>query len=88
MVSASIIQRLSRLVDQIEERERQNRPLKVVKVRRGFEDDPDAAKERHFAAHPEDQGADVVIFKFFGEEELADESRDCGPPAGPACQGR
>ena len=40
-----------------------NRPW-VVKVRRGFKEDPDAARDRHFAAHPEDRGADVVIFEF------------------------
>ena len=36
---------------------------KVVKVRRRREEDRDAAKDRHFAAHPEDRGADVVIFR-------------------------
>ena len=38
---------------------KQNRPWKVVTVRRGFKEDPDAARERHFAAHPEDRGANV-----------------------------
>jgi hypothetical protein len=42
-------------VDLIEKRIQQNRPLKVVKVRRGIEEDPDAARIRHFAAHPEDR---------------------------------
>jgi hypothetical protein len=64
-VTASFISRLSRAVDLIERRVQQNRPLKVVKVRRGFEEDADAAKERHFAAHPEDRGANIVLFKFF-----------------------
>ena len=36
MVTASLISRLSRAVDQIEKRIQQNRPLKVVKVRRGY----------------------------------------------------
>jgi hypothetical protein len=36
-----------------------------VKVRRGLEEDPDAARERHFAAHPEDRDANIVIFDFF-----------------------
>jgi hypothetical protein len=36
-----------------------------VTVRRGYEEDSDAALDRHFAAHHEDQGADVVIFEFF-----------------------
>ena len=39
-------------------------PWKVVTVRRGREEDPDAALDRHFAAHPEDQDANVVIFHF------------------------
>ena len=43
----------------------QNRPWKVVTVRRGYHEDGNAARDRHFAAHPEDQGADVVIFEFF-----------------------
>ena len=43
----------------------QNRPWKVVTVRRGYHEDGNAARDRHFAAHPEDQGANVVIFEFF-----------------------
>jgi hypothetical protein len=65
MVNASLISRLSHAVDLIEQRSQQNRPLKVVTVRRGLHEDPDAAQERHFAAHPEDRGADIVIFEFF-----------------------
>ena len=76
MVNASLISRLSHAVDLIERRRQQNRPWKVVKVRRGLEEDSDAARDRHFAAHPEDRGADVVIFKFFDHEEIA----DGGPP--------
>ena len=34
MATASLISRLSQAVDQIEKRLKQNRPLKVVKVRR------------------------------------------------------
>ena len=83
MVNASLISRLSQAVDQIAQRSKQNRPWKIVKVRRGYGEDPHAAKARHFAAHPEDRGANVVIFKFCDEEELADESHDCDPPAGP-----
>jgi hypothetical protein len=51
----------------------QIRPWKVVTVRRGLKEDSDAARERHYAAHPEDRGANVVIFKFCDDEELADE---------------
>ena len=73
MVNASLISRLSHAVDLIEKRSQHNRPWKVVKVRRGFERGPDAARDRHFAAHPEDQGANVVIFEFFDDEGRADE---------------
>jgi hypothetical protein len=86
MVNASLISRLSHAVDLIEKRSQQNRPWKVVQVRRGIEEDSDAALDRHFAAHPEDRGANIVIFKFCDDEGTAEESRDCGPPAGPACE--
>ena len=65
MVTASFTSRLSQAVDQLEVRLQQNRPWKVVTVRRDLEEAPDAALDRHYAAHPEDRGADVVIFKFF-----------------------
>ena len=64
MVNASLISRLSHAVDQIEERAKQNRPWKVVTVRRGLNEDGNAAQDRHFAAHPEDRDANVVIFEF------------------------
>ena len=67
MVNASLISRLSHAVDEIEKRSQQNRPWKVVTVRRGLKEDPDAALDRHFAAHPEDQDANVVIYNFFDE---------------------
>ena len=86
MVTASFISRLSRTVDLIEQRSQQNRPWKVVKVRRGFREDPDAAKARHFAAHPEDRGANIVIFKFCDDEEMADETEACTAPVGPSCE--
>jgi hypothetical protein len=81
MVTVSSINRLSRAVDLIENRSQRNRPLKVVTVRRGYKEDPDVALDRHFAAHPEDQGANVVIFKFYDGEKIADGGRDC-PPGG------
>ena len=84
MVTASLISRLSQAVDQIEERRKLNRPWKVVTVRRGYNEDGDAACDRHYAAHPEDRGANVVIFKFCHGEELADEGQDCCSPARPA----
>jgi len=73
MVTASYISRLSQAVEQIEQRLQQNRPLKVVTVRRGLKEDPDAARDRHFAAHPEDRDANIVIFNFCTDEEMADE---------------
>ena len=39
MVNASLISRLSHAVDLIEKRSQQNRPWKVVTVRRGFDED-------------------------------------------------
>jgi hypothetical protein len=74
------ISRLSHAIDLIETRSQQSRPWKVVEVRRG-KDDPDAALDRHFAAHPEDRDANIVIWKFFDDKGTAEESRDCDPPA-------
>ena len=71
MVTTSFINRLSRAVDLIENRS-QDRPLKVVQVRRGYHEDGNVARDRHFAAHPEDHDANVVIFKFCRDEETAD----------------
>ena len=65
MVTASLITRLSEAVDQIENRLQQNRPWKVVTVRRSREENQDVALDRHFAAHPEDQDADVVVWHIF-----------------------
>jgi hypothetical protein len=78
MVNASLISRLSHAVDLIEERIQQNRPWKVVTVRRGLKEDPDAARDRHFAAHPEDRGANIVIFHFFDDGGAA--NKDDVPP--------
>ena len=84
MVNASLISRLSQAVDQIENRLKQNHPWKVVEVRRGFREDGDVAQARHFAAYPEDQDADIVLFKFCYDEELADHCEDYVPEVGPA----
>ena len=51
---------------------------------RGFREDGDVAQARHFAAHPEDQDADIVLFKFCYDEELADHCEDYVPAVGPA----
>ena len=72
MVNASLISRLSHAVDLIEQRSQQNRPWKVVKVRRGWKEDPDAALDRHYASHPEDRDANIVLWNFC-DEEMADE---------------
>jgi hypothetical protein len=72
MVTVSFINRLSHAIDQIEKRSQPCRPFKVVTVRRGYHEDPDAARDRHYAAHPEDRGADVVIFEFHDDEGTAD----------------
>ena len=84
MANASLISRLSQAVDLIEQRSQQNRPWKVVKVRRGYKEDPDAAEARHFAAHPEDRDANIVIFEFYDDEEVADETVRPLPLAGSA----
>ena len=52
-----------------------------MKVRRGLKEDPDAALDRHFAAHPEDRDANIVIFEFYDDEDMADESQDRCPSA-------
>ena len=69
MVNASLISRLSHAVDLIEQRSQQNRPLKVVTVRRGLKEDPDAARARHYARHPEDRDASIVIFDIYADED-------------------
>ena len=86
MVRTSLINRLSHAVDLIEQRTKQNRPLKIVEVRRGFREDGNVAQARHFAAYPEDQDADIVLFKFCDDEELADESQVCTAPVGQTCE--
>jgi DNA invertase Pin-like site-specific DNA recombinase len=31
-----------------------------------------AARDRHYVTHPEDRGANIVIFEFYDDEELGD----------------
>ena len=62
MVNASLISRLSQAVDQIENRLKRNRPKKPVTIRCFRDEDSDAARDRHFAAHPEDRDATIVVF--------------------------
>ena len=75
MVTASFINRLSQAVNRIES-QRQPRPWKVVQIRRDIGEDEDVALDRHYAVHPEDRDADVVIWKFFDDKRTVDESRD------------
>ena len=75
MVTASFINRLSQAVDRIENKS-QPRPWKVVTVPRGYHEDPNAARNRHYAAHPEDRDADVVIWHFLDDRETTEENRD------------
>ena len=62
MVTTSFISRLSQAVDQIENRLKQNRLKKFVTIRCRRDEDTDAARDRHFAAHPEDRDATTVVF--------------------------
>jgi hypothetical protein len=48
-----------------------------------FVDERSGCRDRYFAAHPEDRGADIVIFEFYDDEEMADESQDYAPSGGP-----
>ena len=38
------------------------RPAKVVTIQGCRDEDRDAARDRHFAAHPEDRDATIVVF--------------------------
>ena len=67
---------------------KQKPSVKVVKVRCGYHEDRDAAQDRHYAAHPEDRDANIVLLDFCDDEEMADESQVCTAPAGPACEER
>ena len=89
MATASLISRLSQAVDQIEKRLKKSRPLKIVKVRCGYHEDRDAAQDRHYASHPEDRDADIVILlDLCDDEEIADERQVGTALAGPACEKR
>jgi hypothetical protein len=73
MVTASTINRISRAIDEIEKKS-QPRPWKVVQIYCGYDEDMDFAQTRHYAAHPEDRGADVVIRLFSDPKETANDS--------------
>jgi hypothetical protein len=52
-----------------------SRPQKLVTIRCCRDEDSDAARDRHFAAHPEDRDAEVLIWHFHDDEETTDESQ-------------
>ena len=69
----------------IEKRMQQKRPWKVVKVRCGYHEDRNVARDRHYASHPEDRDADIVILlDLCDDEEIAAEGQACIAPAGSA----
>ena len=84
MVTAPFISRLSDAVDLIEKWSQQGRPLKVVQVRCGVNEDRNAVRDRHFEARPKDRGAN--IFEFYDDEKMADVSQGCIATGGPACE--
>jgi hypothetical protein len=81
MVATSFINRLSEAVDRIESRS-QKGPWKVVTVPRGYHEDPDAARDRHYATHPEDRDADVLIWHLHDDEGTTHESQELDSPTG------
>ena len=82
MVTSSLINRLSQAVDLIEKRTLQ-KPWKTVRVLRDWHEHGDVALDRHFAAHPEDRDADVVVF-YFCNIETEGESKTSVAPTKPA----
>jgi hypothetical protein len=75
MVTVSTINRLSRAVDQIENWSQQGR-LKIVQVRRAYEENSDQALDRHYAPTPKIGARISRSSSFCDDEEMADESRD------------
>jgi hypothetical protein len=80
MVTATFINRLSHAIDLLEQ-QTQPKPWKTVQVRRGWREDGRLAIDRHFAAHPEDRDADIVLFHFC-DDPLADKDQVSATPAG------
>ena len=76
MVTASLINRLSQAVDLLEQRSQQNRPWKIVKVPCGLHEDRDVALARHYRVHPDARGANITVFEFYDDREMAAESQD------------
>ena len=77
MVTASLISRLSQAVDQLEERLQQNRPLKIVKVRRGLTTRIRMWRELATSRPiPRIEDANITVFEFYDDEEVPAESQD------------
>ena len=53
---------LERRLSKLEASISPSRPQKLVTIRCCRDEDSDAARARHFAAHPEDRDANVVVF--------------------------
>jgi len=53
---------LERRLSKLEASISPSRPQKVVTIRCFRDEDSDAARDRHFAAHPEDRDATIVVF--------------------------
>ena len=62
---------LERRLSKLEASISPSRPQKVVTIRCCRDEDTDAARDRHFAAHPEDRDATIVVFirKMLGDED-------------------
>ena len=52
---------LERRLSKLEASISPSRPQKVVTIRCYRDEDRDAAQDRHFAAHPEDRDANLVV---------------------------
>ena len=53
---------LERQLSKLEASISPSRPQKFVTIRCFRDEDTDAAQDRHFAAHPEDRDATIVVF--------------------------
>ena len=65
---------LERRLSKLEASISPSRPQKLVTIRCCRDEDSDAARDRHFAAHPEDRGATLVVFirKMLGDDDEED----------------
>ena len=61
MPTRAQIVRLSQRIDTLAARKVALRPRKVIQIKVDGDECKDAARERHYRAHPEDRGADFEI---------------------------